>query len=67
MKHIRESVRLFLLLLTNFCRFHITMSNGGEENLQPFDIKIFTEMLEAKFTKMLDQALEPIHEELYKT
>ena len=43
------------------------MSNGGEENLQPFDIKIFTEMLEAKFTKMLDQALEPIHEELYKT
>ena len=43
------------------------MSNGDEENSQSFDVDLFTEMLEAKFKKMLDQVLEPIQDELYKT
>ena len=43
---------------------------GGRSNPPPstplFDVKLLTEALEAKFKKMLDDALEPIHSEIYR-
>ena len=45
------------------------MSQGGERgnpppSALPFDVKLLAEALEAKFKKMLDDALEPIYSEL---
>ena len=43
------------------------MSSGDKGGSQPFDVKLLTSALEAKFRKMLNPTLELIQEELYRT